>query len=512
MKIIFKNQDTEKEFENQSLITIGSGFDCDYVIESEKDFLIKLQYIENFKSYAIINVLKNSEIKCNGKTFTKAVVPNKFSLDIFGEVLNISIENESINSEIEILNQKKLSKKSIFDCDTEKNRVEIVKEIGYKTQKLKDSIKSLNCLLLFMNIAVVLLSFICAFGMTNFLLGLKINSSQNVLNLTTNIGFWTCMSVITCAICFMLKIGVYSLLEFNRTKRLGDSGFIQNAVVFTSVIFLFMVYVMNLFYYKDIPGFAPAAFFISLLFVGGLVCLGVGGGYYKFRLSIQNYELTNCEYRPDFEGVIKNYRILIERYVNNLSENKLNNVRSKLINNQMKMIIETAVGLLTTPFLAYGVSNTLAMCFPEAANWVRISGLRFSPIFLVLATCLIIFAFFVFVNAFSISKQIKSSDVIKYDGFHDWESHGVNILGLDGIRTLTKEKTVLLSIACTIILIEFTMNVSYFITELSADFWGVFLSFVSALVPTALLIAETNLLSSTMHKINNCTKLLSMLD
>ena len=158
------------------------------------------------------------------------------------------------------------------------------------------------------------------------------------------------------------------------------------------------------------------------------------------------------------------------------------------------------------------MSNTLAGCFPEAANWVRISGLRFSPVFLVLATFLIIFAFFLFVRAFAIGKQIKGSEIIKFDGFHDYNSHGVTVLGLDSIRSLEREKFIVMFIACFIILIEFTMNVSYFITEIGGDIQGMFLSFVTALVPTALLIAETHLLSATIHKIHNYEDLLSILD
>ena len=56
------------------------------------------------------------------------------------------------------------------------------------------------------------------------------------------------------------------------------------------------------------------------------------------------------------------------------------------------------------------------------------------------------------------------------------------------------------------------MNISYFVTEIGGDLQGMFISFVAALVPTALLIAETNLLSATMYKINNYNKLLEMLD
>ena len=209
---------------------------------------------------------------------------------------------------------------------------------------------------------------------------------------------------------------------------------------------------------------------------------------------------------------MKSYRGLISSYVNKMSQNKINTVKSNLVNNQMKMVLEAFIGLLTAPFLAYGVSNTLASCFPEAANWVRISGLRFSPIFLVLASFLIIFAFFSFVRAFTIGKQIKASEIIKFDGFHDYASHGVTVLGLDSMRSLEREKNVVMFIACFIILIEFTMNVSYFITEIGGDIQGMFLSFVTALVPTALLIAETHMLSATMFKINNYSELLETLD
>ena len=209
---------------------------------------------------------------------------------------------------------------------------------------------------------------------------------------------------------------------------------------------------------------------------------------------------------------MKSYRKFISGYVNKMTQNKINNVKTNLVNNQMRMVLEVFGGIVTAPFLAYGVSNTLASCFPEAANWVRISGLRFSPIFLVLATFLIIFAFFSFVRDFTIGKQIKGSEIIKFDGFHDYNSHGVTVYGLDSMRSLEKEKTVVMFIACFIILIEFTMNVSYFITEIGGDIQGMFLSIVTALVPTALLIAETHMLSATMYKINNYNELLSTLD
>ena len=86
---------------------------------------------------------------------------------------------------------------------------------------------------------------------------------------------------------------------------------------------------------------------------------------------------------------------------------------------QLKSIGEIFLGILTAPFLAYGVSNTLAMCFPEAAGWIRISGLRISPVFLVLATFMIIFAFFAFVNAFFVILYCKSLNIFLLSNLHN---------------------------------------------------------------------------------------------
>ena len=400
----------------------------------------------------------------------------------------------------------------IQDNDIEKQRVAIIKEIGFRIIDLKNNIKSSSVTINFLNASMGILSVVVSFAITNFLLGFKVDTTSSVLNLTTNFWFLGGITAIVMAICLIMRQGVYSLLDFNSHKKFGVSAVAQKFIIAVTSFFMFLVYVMNLFYYKSIPGFTAAALFVSLLFVGALVTVTVGSGYFKFQLKNYQSDLTNCEFREDFESVMKRYRAMISDYVNKLSPNRINTVKSNLVNKQLKMVLEVCVGLITAPFLAYGVSNTLAGCFPEAANWIRISGLRFSPIFLVLATFLIIFAFFSFVRAFTIGKQIKGSEIIKFDGFHDYNSHGVTIFGLDSMRSLEKEKKTVLFIACFIILIEFTMNVSYFITEIGGDIQGMFLSIVTALVPTALLIAETHMLSETMYKIHNYGELLSTLD
>ena len=86
---------------------------------------------------------------------------------------------------------------------------------------------------------------------------------------------------------------------------------------------------------------------------------------------------------------------------------------------------------------------------------------------------------------FTNTKKIQGSNVIKQDGFSDYLNHGVNILGLQAVRKLEHEKSMAMSIGCAIIFIEF---------------------------PTALLIAETFMLSQTKFEISAIEDLMAKLD
>ncbi len=521
MKVTLKYGNIIKEFNEQPAIIIGNSAVCDFVVsEFSESEILKLVYSPQYNGYVLMNVSQSRDILCNGKVFSKILAQSKFSISSskLPVAIEILLEETAVKTPASVSASSLRATPSVknnnssADNDIEKQRVGIIKEIGYKILELKNNIKSASMTGMLLNGAMGILSVVSSFGITNFLLGFKVDNSSSVLNLTTNFWFLGGITLIVLAICLILRWGIFSLLDFNANKKYGETAFVPKFIIGTASVFLFIVYVMNLFYYKSIPGFAVASAFVSLLFVGALATVAIGSGYFKFQSAKYQQELTNYEFREDFEAVMKDYRKMITQTINKLSPNKINTVKSNLVNNQMKMFLEGFVGLLTAPFLAYGVSNTLASCFPEAANWVRISGLRFSPIFLVLATFLIIFAFFSFVRAFTAGKQIKGSEIIKFDGFHDYNSHGVTVLGLDSMRSLEKEKKLVMFIACFIILIEFTMNVSYFITEIGGDIQGMFLSIVTALVPTALLIAETHMLSETMYKINNYNELLATLD
>ena len=125
---------------------------------------------------------------------------------------------------------------------------------------------------------------------------------------------------------------------------------------------------------------------------------------------------------------------------------------------------------------------------------------------------MIVFAFFSFVNAFWTNKKIQASNVLKNDGFSNYLQHGVEIYGLQGVKKLDVDMRRSFIIGLCIIFIEFSMNISYFMQEIGGDLNGILLSSVAALVPTALSIAETYMLSQTKFEIFACDGLLSKFD
>ena len=56
------------------------------------------------------------------------------------------------------------------------------------------------------------------------------------------------------------------------------------------------------------------------------------------------------------------------------------------------------------------------------------------------------------------------------------------------------------------------MNTSFFMSEIGADLSGLFISLIAASVPTALLIAETYILSSARYELFVCDSIISKMD
>jgi len=533
MTIVLATKNGEKVF-NNDVINVGTSPNCDIVLDLGYDILLTLQYsggkcliTNNFQSEKVLfkgqpikrievsNVCKlmfaDSDEFLTVKLIADAPVSNVKTVTSIGkEELNEDDLKGLYGKDVNAVTKVKLEKQKE---DLESARVAITKQVAFHINDLKNKLSSNAKTSVFLHIAMFLSAMICAFGVSNYLMGLNIKESASFLHLPTNIKVWAIYTILIYGICLLLKQGIYLYFQSSIQKELSKSAKLgQSFMIIFSLLFVLAIYVVNLVYYMNLNDFMTFAIFISFFFSGIMAALAISCGYFKCNAAEWAITLDKYEYREDFEGVIKSYRQWIERYINSLSNSKIQYIKDKLFNLQLKSVGEMILGIITSPVLAYGVSNTLAMCFPDAAGWVRISGLRISPVFLGLSTFLIVVAFFSFVNAFFYTKKIQGSQVIKQDGFSDYQHHGVTIYGLEAVRRLEFDKRRALAIGAAIIFIEFTMNVSYFMTEIGGDMMGIIKSLLAALVPTALLLAETMMMSQTKFDMYACDELLSKVD
>jgi len=505
----------EKTFATKELVNISSREGYDVKVDVDFDFMLTVQFDPNTNKCTLLNQFNNTKFLFKGMPIPQRMDINKvckliaqdsdefITIKVIGAVHDTTnLENSMDENDIKAIYGEKVNAQAKLKiekakAEIEKVRVAIIKEISADVNQLKNKISMNSKAGIVLHIALFVASLVCAFGVSNYLTGLPLEDSGSVIQMPTNMKLIIVYSLIIYGIGLILKQGIFVYLQNKLGEDSSVSKIAEKFMIVLSSIFYIAIYTINVLYYITMPVFAVL---ISMFFVGTASTLALACGYFKSVSTEARHELDKYEYREDFEKVIKEYQKWIEIFANNLSSTKVRNIKDKAFMLQLKQLGEIILGILTAPFLAYGVSNTLAMCFPEAAGWLRISGLRLSPIFLTLATFLIIFAFFSFANGFLANKKIQSSNVLKNDGFSNYLSHGVEIYGLEGVKKLESEKRRFFIIGMIIVFIEFTMNISYFMQTIGEDLKGMLLSAIAALVPTALLIAETYMLSQTQFE------------
>ena len=539
----------EKTVQNREVVNISSKAGSDIVMNLGFDYLLTIQYDKTLNRCTILNPFNNPNFLFKG-------VPMGAKIDVTN-VCKIMVANSDEFIGIKVLPQQQaqpqqeqpqpqptkhvetvssiaeqgFTKDDIQNLygnsenaetkikieknqqDIEKERVAIIKQVAYKINDLRNKISMGTKSNAFIHVAMFLASIVCAFGVANYLTGLPLKDAESIIQMPTNLKLVILYSFVIFGLGLMFKQGIFLYFQNKlNTNPSPTAKIAENFMIYIPLIFYVAIYFINMLYYIAPGGFPFFAILISLFFVTLCATLAAGCGYFK-SYNVENLvELEKYEYREDFEKVVKDYQKWIEKYINSLSPQKLKGIKEKIFTEQIVMFFETMAGIITAPFLAYGVSNTLASCFPEAAGWVRISGLRFSPIFLVLAAIMIVLGFFMFANAFFNVRKIQGSNVLKQDGFSNYKDHGVEIFGLAGVRKLNSDKIRCLIIGIAIIFIEFTMNVSYFMQTKGDNLSEMLLSIVAALVVTAILIAETYLLSATKYEKWTLEEIISKVD
>ena len=552
MKVTITSKNNEKVFNEASVINIGTAPGCHFKLDLDFDLIISLQKTDGGK-WQIVNNFKSDRVLFRGQP-VGSVMPIgslcKLMIADSDEFVSIKITAAGTNPKVvpgslELANRKnaerikkaehqktitmigdeELNEQDIETlygkgsnaltkikierkkADIERRRALITKEIAYKSNYLRGKLSQneiilgvLNAFILFVPLAMAyILKDIINFGLTG-------QMHTRILFLVS-----ICFIIIT----LLLKQGQFLILQNKEKTKLSQSSLLIQRLCLLSAFSIFALILVFAVSELFIHTYAMPVLIPQMLILCSFLCifLGIFAGFTKNIISETGEELDGYESREDFQAVVKDYQQWITLFVNNITRKKLKDINNKIFNLQIKAAWEYLLGIITAPFLAYGVSQTLAECFPEAAGWIRFSaGFKFSPIFLTLATLMIIFAFHCFATSFAITKRLFASNVIKQDGFSDYNVHGVTLHGVESSKNLKKEAKKFFLIAVTVVFIEITMNVSYFVGVMGGDVTGMVLSFIAAMLPTAILIMETTMLGITKFEIIIREELLEKVD
>ena len=368
MTVIISTLSGEKTF-NKDVINIGTNPNCDVVLNLGYDVLLTLQYTNG--KCTVMNNFQSDKVLFRGQPIKKVevthvcklmfadsdeyvsvkVVASEPSTHVNSVKTVTSISNEDLTEEdikglygkdVNAITKVKLEKQKE---DLESTRVAITKQVAFHINDLKQKLSINSKTSIFLHIAMFFSSMVCAFGVSNYLMGLEIKESANFLHMPTNIKVWGIYTVLIFGICLLLKQGIYLYLQSNVQKDMSKSAKLgQGFMLIFSLIFVLGIYVVNLVYYMNLNDFMTFAIFISFFFSGIMAVLAIACGYFKCNTSEWTILLDKYEYREDFEAVIKSYRQWIERYINSLSNSKIQYIKDKMFNLQLKSVGEIIPG------------------------------------------------------------------------------------------------------------------------------------------------------------------------
>ena len=329
MAIVISSTQGEKVFRNKDVISIGTNPNCDVILNTGYDVLLTLEYNTAENKCVIINTFKSDKVLFKGQPIKKVEVASVCKLmfantDEFISVKLIaeapvaytktvtSIGKEDLTEDdikglygkdVNAVTKVKLEKQKE---DLENARVAIIKQVAFHINDLKQKLSTNSKTSIFLHVAMFLSSMVCAFGVSNYLMGLTIKESANFLHLPTNIKVWGVYTILIYGICLLLKQGIYLYLQSNIQKEMSKSAKLgQSFMLIFSLIFVLGIYVVNLVYYMNLNDFMTFAIFISFFFSGIMAVLAISCGYFKCNGMEWTMTLDKYEYKEDFESVIK---------------------------------------------------------------------------------------------------------------------------------------------------------------------------------------------------------------
>ena len=316
MTIIISTSQGERIF-NKDVITVGTNPNCDVVLNTNYDVLLTLEYKIAENKCSVINTFKSDKVLFKGQPIKRVEVSHVCKL-MFGEsdeFLSIKLVAESIptpqiktvtsigkedfteedikglyGKDVNAVTKVKLEKQKE---DIENARVAIIKQVAFHINDLKQKLSTNSKTSIFLHIAMFFSAMVCAFGVSNYLMGLEIKESANFLHLPTNIKVWGIYTILIYGICLLLKQGIYLYLQSNVQKEMSKSAKLgQSFMLIFSLIFVLGIYAVNLVYYMNLNDFMTFAIFISFFFAGIMAVLAISCGYFKCNGTEWTFEFA----------------------------------------------------------------------------------------------------------------------------------------------------------------------------------------------------------------------------
>ena len=265
--VITKNK--EKVF-NQKVINISSKDNYDFQIVTGFDYVLTIQYSAEKNKCLVTN-----RTHCNNFLFKGEVLPEKLLVE---KVCKIMVKDSDEFITIKILESSEVLQKPSNTCNSaefsadrdkiENERVKIRKEISAKIDELRRKLSMNSKFGILLHIALYIASFICAFGVSNYLTGLTPETSSEVIQMPVNLKLIFLYSLIIYSLSLMLKQGFFLLLQNKSGKGDNSSKTAEKIMIVLSLIFFIAIYLINVAYYlapKGMPLFAVFIFFSLML-------------------------------------------------------------------------------------------------------------------------------------------------------------------------------------------------------------------------------------------------------
>ena len=221
MTIIITTSQGEKVF-NKDVINIGTNPNCDIILNLNYDIMLTLQYSEG--KCTVTNNFQSDKVLFKGQPVKRVEVSRvcKLMFAQSDEFVSIkvtavqtvktvtSIGREDLTEEdikglygkdVNAVTKVKLEKQKE---DLENVRVSITKQVAFHINDLKQKLSNNAKTSIFLHIAMFFSSMICAFGVSNYLMGLNIKESASFLHLPTNIKVWAIYTILIYGICLLL--------------------------------------------------------------------------------------------------------------------------------------------------------------------------------------------------------------------------------------------------------------------------------------------------------------------